>query len=104
MQNMRVFVRTYRASCVLLAACFCTTVCFVLYTDLSAAGEADDTFFDTTDDPEQSDWGDIEMDSSEVEDLDLLKFLRASKQGNQVRDSQADTNQTYMFRYDIVLV
>lgn len=79
--RVHVFVRTYRASCVLLAACFCTTVCFVFYTDLSAAGESDDTFFETTGDPEQSDWRDIDMDSNEVEDLDFLKFLRASKQG-----------------------
>lgn len=99
---MRMFVRTYRASRVLLAACVCTAVCFLLYTDLSADGQADDTFPGTTADPDQSDWTGI--DSSEVEDLDFLKFLRASKQGNQVMDSRPDRNQTYLFRYNIVLI
>lgn len=39
---MRMFVRTYRASRVLLAACVCTAVCFLLYTDLSADVPRDD--------------------------------------------------------------
>lgn len=100
--DMRIFIKTHRLSCVLLAICLCTAVCFVLLTDLSAA--RDSAFFQVTSDPEQPDWGDVDMDSREVEDLDFLKFLRESKQENQIRNTQTDRNQTGMFRYNFVLI
>ena len=95
-------MRPISAGCLLLLACFCSTILFVLINDMSAANsrppaEVDDEESDITP-------SDTDTALSDIEDLDFFRFLRSSKQEIQNPYMYVDANGTSLFKFDSVIM